>query len=128
MSNLVDNAIRHNHRGGWIEVTTAGGAGHAIVNVRNSGDAVPAADVDRLFEPFQRMASGVQPPPRPLDRRPRTTLTAEPIRPSGQPEESVSFILIPPTAAPGYYNLITSVTEPPGSHGGASIIHVIPKT
>jgi signal transduction histidine kinase len=55
--NLVDNAIRHNHHGGWIEVTTRGGNGSAVVSVRNSGDAIPPAEVDRLFEPFQRLAS-----------------------------------------------------------------------
>jgi signal transduction histidine kinase len=59
LSNLVDNAIRHNHRGGWIEVVTGCGDGEAVVTVRNSGDTIPAADVDRLFEPFQRLASGV---------------------------------------------------------------------
>ncbi|GAA4253571.1 sensor histidine kinase [Dactylosporangium darangshiense] len=53
--NLVDNAIRHNHHGGWIEVATSGGDDGAVVRVRNSGDTVPAADVDRLFQPFQRL-------------------------------------------------------------------------
>jgi hypothetical protein len=58
-----------------------------------------------------------------------STFIAEPIRPSGQAgEQPVSFILIPPTAAPGYYNLTTTVIEPPGSHGGASIIHVVAQT
>jgi signal transduction histidine kinase len=57
VSNLVDNAIRHNHPGGWIEVVTGRGDGEAVVTVRNSGDAIPPAEVDRLFEPFQRMAS-----------------------------------------------------------------------
>jgi signal transduction histidine kinase len=55
--NLVDNAIRHNHRGGWMEVATGRDDDHAVVRVRNSGDAIPPAEVDRLFEPFQRMAS-----------------------------------------------------------------------
>jgi signal transduction histidine kinase len=55
--NLVDNAIRHNHPGGWIDVTTGGLDGQAVVTVRNSGDAIPPAEVDRLFEPFQRLAS-----------------------------------------------------------------------
>jgi signal transduction histidine kinase len=56
--NLVDNAIRHNHPGGWVDVTTGGLDGRAIVTVRNSGEVIPPAEVDRLFEPFQRLASG----------------------------------------------------------------------
>jgi signal transduction histidine kinase len=53
--NLVDNAIRHNHRGGWIEMTTRQGPDGALVVVRNSGDPIPPAEVNRLFEPFQRL-------------------------------------------------------------------------
>jgi len=56
VSNLVDNAIRHNHPGGWVEVVTDRGDQKASVTVRNSGDPVPPAEVDRLFEPFQRLA------------------------------------------------------------------------
>jgi signal transduction histidine kinase len=55
--NLVDNAIRHNHPGGWVEVVTDHSGREAVVTVRNSGDHIPPAEVDRLFEPFQRLAS-----------------------------------------------------------------------
>ncbi|GII34898.1 sensor histidine kinase [Planotetraspora mira] len=55
--NLVDNAIRHNHPGGWIQVDTGGRDGEAVVTVRNSGEAIAPAEVDRLFEPFQRLKS-----------------------------------------------------------------------
>jgi signal transduction histidine kinase len=53
--NLVDNAVRHNHRGGWIEVTTGHRPDASYVVVRNSGEAIPPNEVDRLFEPFQRL-------------------------------------------------------------------------
>ncbi|WP_214106086.1 sensor histidine kinase [Acrocarpospora catenulata] len=56
VSNLVDNAIRHNQPGGWIDVITTHDAREAAVTVRNSGDPIPPAEVDRLFEPFQRLA------------------------------------------------------------------------
>ncbi len=56
--NVIDNAIRHNHHGGWVEVTTGGGDGRAHISVRNSGPAILPADVERLFEPFHRMAPG----------------------------------------------------------------------
>ncbi|WP_436775091.1 sensor histidine kinase [Yinghuangia sp. YIM S09857] len=49
--NLVDNAIRHNVAGGWVEVTC--GAGR--LTVTNSGPKVPASEVARLFQPFQRI-------------------------------------------------------------------------
>jgi signal transduction histidine kinase len=58
VSNLVDNAIRHNHPGGWVEVSTGHGDREAVVSVRNSGDPIRPAEVGRLFEPFQRLASG----------------------------------------------------------------------
>ncbi len=56
VTNLVDNAVRHNHPGGWVEVVTGRGDREAVVTVRNSGGLVPPAEVDRLFEPFQRLA------------------------------------------------------------------------
>jgi signal transduction histidine kinase len=56
LNNLIDNAVRHNHRGGWVEVTTGRDDQHAIVTVRNSGDGVPPEEIERLFQPFQRLA------------------------------------------------------------------------
>jgi signal transduction histidine kinase len=53
----VHNAIRHNHPGGWVEAVTGHGDREAVVTVRNSGDHIPPAEVDRLFEPFQRLMS-----------------------------------------------------------------------
>ncbi|MEU8665021.1 sensor histidine kinase [Actinoplanes philippinensis] len=55
ITNLIDNAVRHNVPGGRVEVetTSAGGAGRIVV--RNSGPIVPAAEIDRLFEPFQQL-------------------------------------------------------------------------
>ncbi|QFZ17859.1 sensor histidine kinase [Saccharothrix syringae] len=49
--NLVDNAIRHNVPGGWVEVTCGAG----VLTVANTGPVVPEAEVDRLFQPFQRL-------------------------------------------------------------------------
>jgi signal transduction histidine kinase len=57
VSNLVDNAVRHNRPGGWVEVVTCRGDGGAVVTVRNSGSEIAPAEVDRLFEPFQRLAA-----------------------------------------------------------------------
>ncbi len=55
--NLLANAIRHNVSGGWIEIATGVQAGRAILSVVNSGPVIPAAELDRLFEPFQRLGA-----------------------------------------------------------------------
>lgn len=49
--NLVQNAVRHNIAGGWAEVTVKD---HTLT-VANTGPVVPAASVETLFEPFQRV-------------------------------------------------------------------------
>jgi len=55
VTNLLDNAVRHNRPGGDIEVTTETSGGRAVLSVANSGQVVPPAEVDRLFQPFQRL-------------------------------------------------------------------------
>ena len=57
IANLTDNALRYNIPGGWAEVTTATRDGQAIVSVRNTGQEVPPAELNRLFLPFQRMGA-----------------------------------------------------------------------
>jgi signal transduction histidine kinase len=51
VANLVDNAIRHNVRCGRVDVATSG----KTITVRNTGTMIPPGEVDRLFEPFQRL-------------------------------------------------------------------------
>jgi signal transduction histidine kinase len=56
--NLVQNAVRYNQRDdGWVAVGTEAVAGHAVMVVENTGPAVPAYEVDNLFEPFRRLRS-----------------------------------------------------------------------
>lgn len=55
VTNLVENAVRYNAPGGWIEVTTRTVDGRAALTVANTGPAVPPSAVDRLFRPFQRL-------------------------------------------------------------------------
>lgn len=57
VANLVDNALRHNYEGGELEVTTDVAFGGARLVVSNTGAAVRPSDVDRLFLPFERLAS-----------------------------------------------------------------------
>lgn len=56
VGNLVSNAIRHNIVGGRIEVVTGARAGRAVVCVANTGQLIPAGDIERLFQPFRRLA------------------------------------------------------------------------
>ena len=55
--NLIGNAIRHNVAGGYVEVATRVVNGSAVLSVSNSGQVIPPAEVDRLFQPFQRLGS-----------------------------------------------------------------------
>jgi signal transduction histidine kinase len=57
VANLIDNALRHNEPGGWIEVTTGTRAGRAVLTVTNTGPEIPAAEASRLLRPFQRLGT-----------------------------------------------------------------------
>jgi len=57
VANLVDNALRHNQAGGWIEVTTGTGAGHAFLTVANTGPQIPPTEADRPLQPFRRLGA-----------------------------------------------------------------------
>jgi signal transduction histidine kinase len=52
--NLIENAIRHNIPGGDIQVSTKSIDGGAVLSVANSGPLIPATEVSRLYQPFQR--------------------------------------------------------------------------
>jgi signal transduction histidine kinase len=57
-ANLVDNAVDHNVAGGELEIRTGVDGGGAVLTVVNSGAVIPAAEVGRLLEPFQRLEGG----------------------------------------------------------------------
>jgi signal transduction histidine kinase len=57
--NLVDNAVRHNVPGGWVEVVTGMRAGRAVLSVANTGPVIPPEKVDLLFQPFGRLEDRV---------------------------------------------------------------------
>ncbi|MBN9103255.1 MULTISPECIES: HAMP domain-containing sensor histidine kinase [unclassified Pseudonocardia] len=52
--NLLENAVRHNVGGGWVEVSTSACDGSAVLCVASSGPEIPAEKVAELFEPFRR--------------------------------------------------------------------------
>jgi signal transduction histidine kinase len=53
--NLVDNAIRYNVRGGRVAISTVSVAGKATLRITNTGAVIPPGEVERLFQPFQRL-------------------------------------------------------------------------
>jgi signal transduction histidine kinase len=55
MANLIDNAVSYNDAGGRVEIRTATAAGHSLLSVTNTGPVVPPDELQRLFEPFQRL-------------------------------------------------------------------------
>jgi signal transduction histidine kinase len=57
VANLIDNAARHNFAGGRVEITTATRDGCAVLSVANTGSVIPAAEIGRLFQPFQRLSA-----------------------------------------------------------------------
>jgi signal transduction histidine kinase len=58
VTNLLDNASRHNVPGGWIKVVTAVRSGRPTLSVSNSGPVIPPDRVDTLLRPFQRLETG----------------------------------------------------------------------
>jgi len=57
IANLADNALRYNVPGGWAQISTATSGDQALVTVRNSGPLIRPGDVERLFQPFQRLGA-----------------------------------------------------------------------
>ncbi|MET8155681.1 HAMP domain-containing sensor histidine kinase [Sphaerisporangium sp. NPDC005289] len=56
VANLVDNAIRHNHAGGNVQIATRTTGTQVALTVTNTGPAIPDDQIARLFQPFQRLA------------------------------------------------------------------------
>jgi len=55
-SNLIDNAIRYNSRGGHVQIGLAARSTETTLTVTNTGPVVPPDQIDRLLEPFQHAA------------------------------------------------------------------------
>jgi signal transduction histidine kinase len=55
IGNLLDNAERYNIDGGTVSIATSADAIASMVRVSNTGDVVPAEQLDRLFLPFTRL-------------------------------------------------------------------------
>lgn len=55
LGNLLQNALRYTPEGGRARVSAGWEDGHALVQVTNTTDGIPAADLPHLFERFYRV-------------------------------------------------------------------------
>jgi signal transduction histidine kinase len=55
VANLLHNALSHNVLGGHVRVCAAVTDGRAVLTVTNNGPVIPPTEIDRLFQPFQRL-------------------------------------------------------------------------
>jgi signal transduction histidine kinase len=54
VANLLANAVAHNVPGGRVDILTYTAAGRAVFTIANTGPLIPAGELQRLFQPFQR--------------------------------------------------------------------------
>jgi signal transduction histidine kinase len=57
VTNLVDNALRHNLPGGQADISTALTSAGAVLRIGNTGTLIPADAVDELFQPFRQLGT-----------------------------------------------------------------------
>ncbi|WP_433477547.1 sensor histidine kinase [Spirillospora sp. CA-142024] len=55
VQNLLENGVRHNTESGWVSLSCRTEDDHAVLEVANSGPAVPPYEIPALFEPFRRL-------------------------------------------------------------------------
>jgi hypothetical protein len=55
--NLIDNAVRHNHPGGWIRAQITGDGPTVRLAVENSGPVLDPGTVTTLTQPFRRLGT-----------------------------------------------------------------------
>ncbi|MGA2013014.1 MAG: HAMP domain-containing sensor histidine kinase [Solirubrobacteraceae bacterium] len=124
IANLIDNAIRHNVPGGQVEISTGTRDRRTFVSVANGGQTIPPDQIQRLFEPFQRLVDtrtrhnnghglGLSIVQAIADVH-RAELTAR-ARPQGGLVIELSF---PPAARAGSGMALTALTRRRGTHAG----------
>lgn len=59
--NLVTNAVHHNRPGGRFEIVTSTSGRRALFTIANTGPVIPVGELQRLFQPFQRLNSHARP-------------------------------------------------------------------
>ncbi|MFF3665715.1 sensor histidine kinase [Microtetraspora malaysiensis] len=57
IDNMIDNAVRHNHDGGWIRCATGAEGERALLVVETGGPLLDQGQVALLAQPFQRLSA-----------------------------------------------------------------------
>jgi signal transduction histidine kinase len=57
--NLLSNAEKYGHSGGWVQIQSHWTEGILRVRVSDGGPGIPEKDRERIFEPFERVGSQV---------------------------------------------------------------------
>jgi signal transduction histidine kinase len=57
VENVIDNAVRHNERGGWIHVETGIDGSAARLVVETGGRTLDESEVQELAQPFRRLGA-----------------------------------------------------------------------
>ena len=55
LSNLVDNAVKYNRRGGTVQVRASSGGGEVTLQVADTGAGIPAAELQAVLQRFYRV-------------------------------------------------------------------------
>ena len=55
LANLLDNALRHTHPGGSVTVTVTVSTATVLVSIVDTGDGIPADQLEAIFERFHRV-------------------------------------------------------------------------
>jgi PAS domain S-box-containing protein len=57
ISNLLSNAIKYNRSGGWIRLSVTRSVSELSLQIKDSGCGMDAAQLQRLFNPFDRLGA-----------------------------------------------------------------------
>ncbi len=60
LRNLLENAVKFSPKGRRIEIAAESSGHEVLFSVLDRGSGVPAADIDRVFEPFYKTAEAVR--------------------------------------------------------------------
>jgi len=54
-SNLIDNAIKYNFKGGRVDITAVQSPSNAVIAITNTGPGIPEDEIPRVFDQFYRV-------------------------------------------------------------------------